>query len=114
MPNDIRKYQVEIIVDDTAGTRLAEHWRWDMFRHRVGGPAESKWDSDTGVLISEVYRAYDLLHRVDGPAEIRRDRSSGEVIAETWAVDGNNHRPDNKPAYWVKDAVTGIVTQEEY
>lgn len=118
---------------------VVEIWKKDGVLHRVGGPAITRYDEDTGEVTTrewyengkrhregapafiqkhcgfnvEIWYKNGQEHRENAPALVDRSTETGLVVNEQWYVNGRPHRRDGA-AIIRRELDTGIAVQEEW
>ena len=85
---------------------LIEVWRQNGEHHRVGGPAVTYHDPETGKKVALVWKKNGVPHRVGGPAHIQINPENDVVVLEEHYKEGKLHRI-GYAARIVSDHLTG-------
>lgn len=86
---DIGQYNVEVYEEDN---HLVEVWSLNGEHHRIGKPAVTYYDKDTGKEVIQVYKENGLVHRADGPAHIQINPDTDIIYLEEHFCRGKLHR----------------------
>ncbi|WP_226886332.1 hypothetical protein, partial [Nisaea nitritireducens] len=94
-----KEFTVSVLID-RHGKVLREIWRQNGVAERVGGPALTTYDSDTGNIKSQFWEHNGEFSRLDGgPAVIHFDTVTGQVSRKEYWVAGKKHRDNDQPAH---------------
>lgn len=85
------------VIERDGDTIYHEGWWQNDQRHRIGAPAESWFDVNTGVVLLEQWFRYNQLDRNEGAAVIERHHETGAVIHEEFFRKGQQFTSDGRP-----------------
>ena len=86
---EIGHYDVEVFEQEG---HIIETWSQNGVHHRIGGPAVTYYDKDTGKAVIQVYKQNGLVHRDNGPAHIQIHPTNDIVFIEEYYQQGELHR----------------------